>query len=281
MTYDTPPTAPAGTATYARTLSLSNLLREPALRRALHALNLPPGSRGLDAGCGIGLHTVLLADAVGPAGSVTGIDVIPEFLVLGEQLAAERGVAERVTFEVADIDNLPFEDDVLDWVWSVDTVHTSLLDDPVATIEGLARVVRPGGTIAILFWSAQKLLPGYPLLEAQLDAAFAATAPYLRGILPREHFMNALGWLQAAGLSDPRAQTFVADVHAPLSDDQRAGLAMTFDMFWGGIRLKVPAVVWAEFERLCRPDSPDFIVNRPDYYALLTYSLFRGTVPLT
>jgi len=35
---------------------------------------------------------------------------------------------------------------------------------------------------------------------------------------------------------------------------------------------------WAEFERICQPESPDFILNRPDYSAFLTYSLFHGRV---
>ena len=35
---------------------------------------------------------------------------------------------------------------------------------------------------------------------------------------------------------------------------------------------------WAEFERLCTPGSPDFILDVPDYYAFFTYSLFRGRI---
>ena len=43
----------------------ANPMREGMLREAIQALKLPPGSHGLDAGCGIGLQALLLAEAVG------------------------------------------------------------------------------------------------------------------------------------------------------------------------------------------------------------------------
>ncbi|HEX5942204.1 MAG TPA: hypothetical protein VFY66_07990, partial [Anaerolineales bacterium] len=49
----------------------ANPLREPTLRSIIQSLQLPRGSRGLDAGCGIGLQAFLLAEAVGPEGQVT------------------------------------------------------------------------------------------------------------------------------------------------------------------------------------------------------------------
>jgi demethylmenaquinone methyltransferase/2-methoxy-6-polyprenyl-1,4-benzoquinol methylase len=50
-------------------------------------------------------------------------------------------------------------------------------------------------------------------------------------------------------------------------------------MFWGKAESEVTPEDWAEFQRLCQPESPDFILNVPDYYALITYSLFYGKVP--
>jgi ubiquinone/menaquinone biosynthesis C-methylase UbiE len=262
---------------YAHQLFLSNLLREPALQSAIQTLQLPVGSHGLDAGCGIGLHTVLLAKAVGPTGHVTGLDLSTQFLVLAKEQATKSELSAQISFQEGDLNNLPFDNNIFDWAWSVDTVYPGLLD-PVAVVKELARVVKPGGMVAILFWSAQKLLPGYPLLEARLDAAFAETAPYTRGVRPVLHFLRALGWLRDAGLEELTAHTFAADVHSPLSDPIRSALTMAFQMFWGEVHAKVAPQDWAEFERLCQPKSPDFILDRPDYYAFLTYSLFQGKV---
>ena len=64
--------------TYAHKLYLADFLREPVIRSAIQSLQLPSGSCGLDAGCGIGSHTLLLAEAVAPDGHVTGLDLSTE-----------------------------------------------------------------------------------------------------------------------------------------------------------------------------------------------------------
>ena len=135
---------------YAHKLYLSDFLREPVIRSAIRALQLPSGSRGLDAGCGIGSHTLLLAEAVGPAGHVTGLDLSPEFLVRARETAKKRGLSERVSFQEGDMSKLPFDDNTFDWVWSVDCVgyHPAL---PLLLLKELAQVVKPGGSVAILF----------------------------------------------------------------------------------------------------------------------------------
>jgi demethylmenaquinone methyltransferase/2-methoxy-6-polyprenyl-1,4-benzoquinol methylase len=69
------PEKAAETDLYAQKLALSDLLREQVIRSAIRALELPLGSLGLDAGCGIGSHTLLLAEAVGPGGRVIGLDL--------------------------------------------------------------------------------------------------------------------------------------------------------------------------------------------------------------
>jgi len=83
---------------YAHKLYLSDFLRAPIIRSAIPALQLPSGSRGLDAGCGIGSHTLLLAEAVGPGGHVTGLDLSPEFLVQAREIANKSHLSEQVSF---------------------------------------------------------------------------------------------------------------------------------------------------------------------------------------
>jgi cyclopropane fatty-acyl-phospholipid synthase-like methyltransferase len=82
------------TASYMRSLSAANPLRESSLRAAIDTLSLPPGSRGLDAGCGIGLQCLLLAEAVGPTGHITGLDVSTEFLDRGQEIVKEAALSE-------------------------------------------------------------------------------------------------------------------------------------------------------------------------------------------
>jgi len=58
------------TEAYMQNLLVSHSMREPILQSAVRALELPIGSSGLDAGCGIGLPALLLSDEVGPNGHV-------------------------------------------------------------------------------------------------------------------------------------------------------------------------------------------------------------------
>lgn len=271
--------------TYAHQLSLADHLRKPVIRSAIQTLNLPPGSRGLDAGCGIGSHTLMLAEAVAPDGHITGLDLSPEFLAQASNSAEQSGLSKQVSFREGDLNNLPFDDDAFEWVWTMDTLWPgpkemgNISDDPLPLVEELSRVVKPGGIVAILFWSSQVLLPGYPLLEARLNSAFEANSPFDNGkIKPELHHLRALGWLQTTGLKESTTRTYIADVHAPLSEDIRDALTMTFQMFWGEKESDVTPEDWAEFQRLCQPESPDFILNIPDYYAFLTYSMFYGRV---
>ena len=102
---------------YIQRLFVTNPLREPVLRSAIQALQLPVGSRGLDAGCGIGLQTVLLAEVVGPAGHVTGLDLSPEFLLHAEEIAKKSGLSEQISFREGNVNELPFDDDTFDWIY--------------------------------------------------------------------------------------------------------------------------------------------------------------------
>jgi len=252
---------------------------EPAVRSAIRALQLPRGTRGLDVGCGVGTHTLWLAEAVSPGGYVTGIDVSPECLACAEETARSSELAEEVSFQYGDVNALPFDDDTFDWVWNVDTLWPVAGKDPRPLVNELVRVVKPGGIIAILFWSSQRLLPGYPLLEARLSATYAANFPYTDDTKPELHILRALGWLQGVGLEEPRVRTFVADVGAPLDAATRNALTASFQMFWRKADSEVTPEDWAESQRLCQPESPDLVLNLPDYYAFITYSLFYGKVP--
>ncbi|MBW1792070.1 MAG: methyltransferase domain-containing protein [Deltaproteobacteria bacterium] len=263
---------------YAHKLALADLLREPAIRSAIQALKLPPGSRGLDAGCGIGSHTLLLAEAVEPGGQVIGLDLSSEILVIAREIAKKSGMSEQVSFQEGDVNRLPFDDDTFDWVWSVDCVGYYRIGEPLTLVKELARVVKPGGSIAILFWSSQQLLPGYPLLEARLNATSAGIAPFVKDKGPELHFLRALGWFHEARLKEPGAQTFVGDVHAPFNDDIRSALISLFQMRWGEVKSELSQEDWEEYQRLSQPESQDFILNLPDYYAFFTYSLFSGRV---
>ena len=265
------------TDSYLQGLVATDPLQEPIFRRAIHALNLPPGSQGLDVGCGIGLQAIMLAEAVGAAGHVTGVDLSPEFLAHARDIAEKAGIPEQVSFQEGDMNNLPFDDATFDWVWSANCAGYAS-GEPLPLLKELARVVKPGGSVIIIAWSSQQLLPGYPVLEAHLNATSSGIAPFVEGTAPELHFPRMMGWFRRAGMEEVTARTFVGDVCAPLSEEMRSALTALIEMRWVDVEAELSEGDWDEFQRLCMPESQEFILDLPDYYAFFTYSMFQGRV---
>ena len=266
-----------GMETYKQSLLVTNPLIEPTIHAAIQALHLPLASSGLDAGCGIGLQTLLLAEAVGPAGHITGLDLSPELLGYAREIVSKASLSQRIAFEEGDVRELPFDNGSFDWAWSANCVGYAPLE-PLPLLKELVRVVKPGGSVAILAWSSQTLLPGYPALEARLNGTSAGIAPFVKGKRAELHFLSGMGWFREAGLENVTAHTFIGQAYAPLSDDLRRALIALLEMRWPGVGPELSLEDQAEYQRLCLPSSPDFILNRPDYYTFFTYSMFVGRV---
>lgn len=263
---------------YIQSLLDTNPLREPVLRAVIQALQLPLASHGLDVGCGIGLPAILLAEAVGSEGHITGMDILPELLKFGENLVARAGLSERITFSEGDMWHLAFADNAFDWAWSVDCVGYPAGDlNPL--LEELVRVVKPGGRIVLLGWTSQQVLPGYTLLEARLNATCSSYCPFLKDKAPESHFLRALSRFRNVGLEAVEARTFVRDIRSPLTSGEQIALVSLFRQLWEQPQPDVLPEDWTAYQRLCMPGSPDFILNIPDYYAFFTYSMFLGRVP--
>jgi len=262
---------------YLQSLMVANPLQKLIMHRAIQALDLPQGSRGLDVGCGIGLQAIMLAEAVGPGGHVTGVDLSPEFLDCARDIAEKAGMSEQVSFQEGDMNNLPFDDDTFDWVWSANCAGYAP-GEPLPLLKELTRVVKPGGSVIIIAWSSQQLLPGYPVLEAHLNATSSGIAPFARGTAPELHFPRMVGWFCRAGMEEVTVRTFSGDVCAPLSGEMRSALTALIEMRWVDVEAELSEGDWAEYQRLCLAESQDFILDIPDYYAFFTYSMFRGRV---
>ncbi|BAU88141.1 methyltransferase [Streptomyces laurentii] len=115
----------------------------PAYAAAVAGLGLRPGDAVLDAGCGTGRALPPLRAAVGTAGTVIGADLTPEMLAE----AARRNRDRDGTLLLADVARLPLRDGALDAVFGAGLI--SHLADPARELGELARVVRPGGLLAL------------------------------------------------------------------------------------------------------------------------------------
>ncbi|MFD9318466.1 class I SAM-dependent methyltransferase [Streptomyces sp. NPDC060053] len=115
----------------------------PAYAAAIGRLDLRAGDRVLDAGCGTGRALTPLRAAVGPSGVVVGADLTPAMLTAA--VRAGRDGAGRLM--LADVTALPFRSASLDAVFAAGLV--AHLPRPAENLRELARVVRPGGTLAL------------------------------------------------------------------------------------------------------------------------------------
>lgn len=113
--------------------------------RTLAALDLQPGDHALDVGCGPGLLVRGMAEVVGQTGQVTGIDTSTAML----ELARERcGGLAQVTLHDDDMAALPMDDNHFDAIACTQVLL--FIEDLAAALNELARVLKPGGRIAVL-----------------------------------------------------------------------------------------------------------------------------------
>jgi SAM-dependent methyltransferase len=122
--------------------------------------SLRPGETVVDLGCGGGLDVFLAAAKVGPEGRAIGIDMTPEMIERAGRNAA-KGVGGKpysnVEFHLAMIDKLPLADNSVDCVISNCVIN--LAPDKQAVFREIARVLKPGGRMAVSDIALKKQLP--------------------------------------------------------------------------------------------------------------------------
>lgn len=118
--------------------------------------NLRPGEVVVDLGCGGGLDVLLAASKVGPTGKAIGIDMTEDMIELARQNAQKANI-ENVEFHLATIDALPLPEASVDCVISNCVIN--LAPDKGAVLREVARVLKPGGRLAVSDIALKKPLP--------------------------------------------------------------------------------------------------------------------------
>jgi SAM-dependent methyltransferase len=260
---------------YARKLQLFNAFAEQELRQAIATLDLRPGMRVLDAGCGTGEALQWLQSAVGSQGTVAGID-----LAAAHATASRAAAAGSMLIVQGDLARPPLLAASFDLIWCVNTINH--LREPGRGIEALTALLRPGGRIAL---GQSSFLPDmYFAWDARLERlANEAVRQYYRdryAIDEREltAIRSGVGLLRKAGLAAVTARTFPIERVAPLrAADEAYLLDAIFRATWGE-RLR-PYLAKEDYEALARlsdPECPEFALRRADFHFLQTFTLVAG-----
>jgi ubiquinone/menaquinone biosynthesis C-methylase UbiE len=113
-------------------------------RIALEMLRISPGDAVLDVACGPGNFTRAFADAAGPEAVVVGLDASRTMLA---QAARERP-GDGISYVLGSATDLPFRDGSFDAVCCFAALY--LIEDPLRAVDEIARVLAPGGRVALL-----------------------------------------------------------------------------------------------------------------------------------
>lgn len=160
----------------------------PLGHRAQAALAVRPGEAIIDIGCGCGQTSLELAAAVGPSGSVTGIDISNPMLEIARAEAHAAGLA-NATFEEADAQTFGLAAARFDAAFS--RFGVMFFADPVATFANLRTALKTGGRLAFVCWrpfaenlwmripmdAARDLLPPMPPADPLAPGPFAFSDP--------------------------------------------------------------------------------------------------------
>lgn len=194
-------------------------------RQMIRDLQLKQGSFVVDAGCGPGLWTPLLAQAIGPTGYILGVDISPEALITAQRRSARRPYRRQVQYKRADLEQLPLEQGTADTIFSANV--SQYLSDPVTTFAAMGRYLAHNGRLVIkdIDFGTMRFYNVDPALQARV---FQAREQWEKIRVTQEYAFEdswvgskLAGYLRAAGYEDVQERTYRIVRRFPLPPDFR------------------------------------------------------------
>ncbi len=182
----------------------------PVSADLLRTAHLQPGERVLDVACGTGVVTRLAAEQVGPAGSVTGVDIAPDMIEVAKSVPCAPG--PTIAWHVGDATSLQLPDNSFDVVLC--QMGLMFVPDRVAALVEMRRVLEPGGRLVVN--TPGRIQPSFELME---QAIVNHISPELGGFVRAVfsiHDPQALATLfRESGFEDVGSTESTVTLHLP------------------------------------------------------------------
>lgn len=182
----------------------------PVSADLLRTADLQPGERVLDVACGTGVVTRLAAEQVGPAGSVTAVDIAPDMIEVAKRVPCPPG--SSIEWHVGDASSLQLPDNSFDVVLC--QMGLMFIPDRVAALVEMRRVLSAGGRLVVN--TPGRIQPTFELME---QAIVNHISPELGGFVRAVfsiHDPQALATLfREAGFEDVGSTESTVRLHLP------------------------------------------------------------------
>ncbi|HZH61578.1 MAG TPA: demethylmenaquinone methyltransferase [Metabacillus sp.] len=175
--------------------SVISFQRHKAWRKeTMKRMNVKKGQTALDVCCGTGDWSIALAEAVGPEGSVIGLDFSQNMLKVGHQKVEQLGL-KNVNLVHGNAMQLPFEDHSFDFV----TIGFGLRNVPdyMQVLKEMNRVLKPGGKAVCLETSQ----PNLPVFKQFFYLYFRYIMPLFGKVFAKSY--SEYSWLQESARDFP------------------------------------------------------------------------------
>ncbi len=256
-------------------LEIHHRSKAPERQRMIRDICFKRGSIVVDAGCGPGLWTPLLAQAIGYKGHIVGVDISPEALITAHKRMCGKWYERMVQYKQSLLEQLPVPFGSVDIIFSANV--SQYLPDPVTTFAAMGNYIAPGGRLVIkdidfgtmrfhnvdaglqarIFqarehWEQQRVDAGYAFEDSWVGSKLAC-------------------YLKAAGYEEVQEKSYRIVRKFPLSQDFRyylQGIAEWFVSEGAPLLNQEDIIHWLQCftgEEQCALDMDSFISEETEY----------------
>jgi len=243
-------------------------------------LDIQPGDRVLDLGCGPGLWTQLLADAVGPAGCVVGVDFDRDLLAHARRITEASHPNIDIRFRMMDMSDIGDLDETFDVIFFSNCF--CYIPEPAAVIDVMKRIIRRGGRVIGRNWDGGPFAL-YPMRERLLTLVqhhLAIALEKQAEVAYFDHYFGRKmpGIFRRHGFSHVTCDTYLIERFGPADAELAAYIQTNGAWMADKVAASLDPSDLAEWRAYFDPEDPGCGYLSEDFYFCMTEMAVTGYV---